>query len=90
MTEPHDGTSGPASDAPASDQVQVDHGDAVVPDADEAASVADLAPEDPPADAPATGDPDKKPAVAAPVPAHGEMASQEQLDEGEAAVEAGS
>jgi hypothetical protein len=67
--------------------IEVDHGDAVVPDADDAASVEDLVPEDPPADAPATGNPDKKPSVAPPVPAHGEMASQEQLDEGDAAVE---
>src|SRR4051794_17637144 len=61
--------------------------DPEVPDADDAATSADLAPPDPPAEAP-TGPPtDKKPAVAAPVPAHGEMASMEQLDEGERAVE---
>src|SRR3954463_12865488 len=61
--------------------------DPEVPDADDAATSADLAPPDPPAEAP-TGPPTrKKPAVGAPVPAHGEMASQEQLDEGERAVE---
>jgi hypothetical protein len=67
--------------------LDVEHGDASVPDSDDAADVDDLLPEDPPTDAPATGDPNKKPAVAAPVPAHGEMASQEQLDEGDEAVE---
>lgn len=67
--------------------IEIRDGDAVVPDAEEAASASDLLPEDPPGDAEATGDPDKKPAVAPPVPAHGEMASQAQLDEGDAAVE---
>lgn len=59
-----------------------------MPDADDAAGVADIVPDDPPADAPTIGDPDKKPAVAAPVPAHGEMASAEQLAEGAGAVDA--
>ncbi|HWJ63042.1 MAG TPA: hypothetical protein VNS19_13825 [Acidimicrobiales bacterium] len=68
--------------------IEIDHGDAVVPDAGDAARARDLLPEDPPADAPATGDPDKKPAVSPPVPAHGEMASQEQLREGAIAAEA--
>jgi hypothetical protein len=61
---------------------------APLPDADEAPDAEDLVPEAPPAEAPMVGDPDKKPAVAAPVPAHGEMASAEQLAEGEKAVEA--
>ena len=68
--------------------IQVERGDAVVPGAEDAATAADLAPEEPPASMPATGDPNKKPAVSPPVPAHGEMASQEQLDEGDRAVEA--
>ncbi|HRW39361.1 MAG TPA: hypothetical protein P5254_16810 [Aquihabitans sp.] len=68
--------------------VEVQGGDAVLPDADEAPTAADLAPEEPPSDAPATGDPDKKPAVSPPVPAHGEVASYEQLAEGDRAVEA--
>ena len=67
--------------------VEVEGGDAVVPDADDAADHEDLLPEDPPADLPATGDPDKKPAVSPPVPAHGEMASQEQLREAALAAE---
>ena len=62
-------------------------GNAPMPDASEAPDAEDLAPEDPPEAAPSVGNPDKKPAVAAPVPAHGEMASHEQLAEGEAAVE---
>lgn len=68
--------------------IRTEGGDAVVPDAADASVAADLVPEDPPASAPATGDPDKKPSVSPPVPAHGEMASQEQLDEGDRAVEA--
>ena len=68
--------------------IEVERGNAVVPDAADAATADDLAPEEPPRGAPATGDPDKKPAVSPPVPAHGEMASQEQLDEGDRAVEA--
>jgi hypothetical protein len=59
-----------------------------LPDAGEAATAADLAPAEPPAAAPAIGDPDKKPAVPAPVPAHGEVASMGQLQEAEEAVEA--
>jgi hypothetical protein len=70
--------------------IETEHGDAAVPDAEDAATSDDLLPEDPPADAPATGDPDKKPSVRPPVPAHGEMASQEQIREAvEAAEEAG-
>jgi hypothetical protein len=61
---------------------------APLPDADEAPDAEDLVPKAPPSEAPMVGDPDKKPAVAAPVPAHGEMASAEQLAEGEKAVEA--
>lgn len=53
-----------------------------VPDADHASRAEDLLPEPPPENAPATGDPDKKSALGAPVPAHGALASTEQLDEG--------
>lgn len=67
--------------------IETDHGDAVVPDADDAATSEDLEPEDPPEDAPATGDPDKKPSVRPPVPAHGEMASREQIQEAVRAAE---
>lgn len=67
--------------------VQIEQGDAVVPDAEDAPTRDDLAPEDPPEEAPATGDPDKKTAVSAPIPAHGEMASAEQLKEATAAAE---
>src|SRR5688500_5942812 len=67
--------------------IEVEDGNAVVPDAEDAPTKDDLAPEDPPADAPATGDPDKKPAVSPPVPAHGEMASQEQIREAVLAAE---
>jgi hypothetical protein len=61
--------------------VEVDDGDAVVPDAGSAPDKDDLKPEDPPVDGPAEGDPDKTSAVPPPVPAHGEMASAEQLEE---------
>src|SRR5690606_12058237 len=61
--------------------VDVIKGDAVVPDADQAPDKDELKPEDPPASAPAEGDPNKASAVAAPVPAHGEMASREQIQE---------
>lgn len=61
--------------------------DPKIPDADEALSSRDLAPPEPPEGAPTGPATNKKPAVAAPVPAHGEMASKEQLDEGERAVE---
>src|SRR3954469_25904497 len=62
--------------------------DPELPDAADAARAEDLVPEDPPADAPTDRKlADHKPAVDAPVPAHGEMASMEQLDEGERAVE---
>lgn len=67
--------------------VEIEGGDAVVPDPEDAATSEDLVPDDPPAGAPATGDPDKKPAVAPPVPAHGEMASQEQIREAVLAAE---
>jgi hypothetical protein len=59
-----------------------------MPDADDAPKADDLAPDAPSAEAPMVGDPDKKTAVEAPVPAHGEMASAEQLAEGEKAVDA--
>lgn len=68
--------------------LHVEGGSAVLPDADDAADLEDLAPEEPPTGAPATGDPDKKPAVPAPVAAHGEMASQDQLGLADEAVEA--
>lgn len=61
--------------------VDVVDGDAVLPDADEAPESDELKPGDPPAGAPAEGDPAKKSAVAPPVPAHGEMASPEQIRE---------
>jgi hypothetical protein len=76
-----------ASDPHPQAPIDIEHGDAIVPDADDAATAADLAPEDPPADAPAIGDPDKKPSVSPPVPAHGEMASQEQIREAVIAAE---
>ncbi len=60
-------------------------GNAVVPDAEDALTKDDLAPEDPPAAAPAIGDPDKK-RDPRPIPAHGEMASREQLREAVLAV----
>src|SRR3954452_16846138 len=59
-----------------------------LPDAQDAPRADDLTPDDPPEDAPTGAPTDKKPAVEAPVPAHGEMASAEQLAEGERAVEA--
>src|SRR3954462_1106012 len=61
--------------------------DPQLPDPDEAPSAEDLVPAEPPAGATSGAPTRKKPAVGAPVPAHGEMASQEQLDEGERAVE---
>jgi hypothetical protein len=67
--------------------IDIEHGSAVVPDADDAATKEDLAPEDPSDAAPAIGDPDKKPAVGPPVPAHGEMASREQIREAVLAAE---
>jgi NADH-quinone oxidoreductase subunit C len=51
----------------------------------EAPAAEQLVPEAPPADAPTTGDADRKPAVEAPAPTHGESASAEQLEEGEVA-----
>ena len=53
----------------------------------EAKSAEEMAPEDPPAEAPITETSDVKPAVEAPVDTHGEVASHEQLAEGEKAVE---
>ena len=67
--------------------VEVVDGDAVVPDAEEAPDREDLKPADPPAAAPVEGDPDKKSAVAPPVPAHGEMASPELIREAARAAE---
>ena len=63
------------------------HANPTLPDPDDAPSAEDLVPADPPGDAPTGDDIGRKPAVAAPVPAHGEMASAEQLDEGARAVE---
>lgn len=60
---------------------RIEGGDAVLPDAEDAPTSDDLVPEDPPADAPVTGGADQKTAVGPPVPAHGEMASQEQIRE---------
>lgn len=77
-----------SDDRPDPTELRTEHGDARLPDAEDAAEVEDLAAEDPPEGAPATGDPDKKPSVRAPVPAHGEMASQDQLAEAAEAVEA--
>jgi hypothetical protein len=67
--------------------IEVRGGDAVVPDAEDAPTKDDLVPEDPPSDAPAIGDADKKPSVGPPVPAHGEMASHEQIREAVLAAE---
>ncbi len=61
--------------------------DPELPDADDAADAADLVPEDPPPQAPRLEHGDHKPAVKSPVPAHGELASADQLAEGERAVE---
>ena len=61
--------------------------EAELPDADDAADAEDLVPDDPPARAPRGDHDDNKPAVKAPVPAHGELASADQLAEGERAVE---
>lgn len=62
-------------------ELRIEDGDAVVPDEQDLPTHEDLAPEEPSAAAPATGDPEKKSAVPAPVPAHGEMASREQIRE---------
>ncbi|MCU1369305.1 MAG: hypothetical protein JWO77_499 [Ilumatobacteraceae bacterium] len=67
--------------------IEIEGGSAVVPDAEDAATKEDLAPEEPSAAAPAIGDPDKKPSVGPPVPAHGEMASREQIREAVFAAE---
>jgi hypothetical protein len=67
--------------------LETEDGNAVVPDAEDAATAEDLAPEEPSEAAPAIGDPDKKPSVSPPVPAHGEMASQEQIREAVIAAE---
>lgn len=79
----------PGEDAPAegADAGSGTDAPAAVPDAEAAPAAAELTPDAPPTDAAATGDPDKKAAAAAPIPAHGEMASQDQLDEGERAAE---
>lgn len=61
--------------------------DPELPDPEDAPRAEDLTPPEPPEGAPVAGDPDQKPAVKAPVPAHGEMASSDQLNEGERAVE---
>jgi hypothetical protein len=61
--------------------------DPELPDAADAAEAEDLVPDDPPGAAPRLGHGDHKPAVKAPVPAHGEMASADQLAEGERAVD---
>lgn len=66
---------------------KIEGGDAVLPDAEDAPTSDDLVPEDPPADAPVTGDADQKTAVGPPVPAHGEMASREQIREAALAEE---
>ena len=59
-----------------------------LPDSEDAATADDLVPEDPPGDTPVRADRRTKTAVKAPVNAHGEMASAEQLAEGERAVDA--
>ncbi len=76
----------PNADQPTRDIV-VERGNAVVPDSEDAPRKDDLLPEDPPDAMPAEGDPDKKSAVAPPVPAHGEMASREQIQEAARAAE---
>jgi short-subunit dehydrogenase len=76
-----------ADDTSSDTDLHVEGGDAVVPDAEDAATKDELVPDAPPAEAPAIGDPDKKAAVAAPVPAHGEMASKEQMREAVLAAE---
>lgn len=58
-----------------------------MPDPDDAPTAGDLLPEDPPENVPTADPTDRKPAVKAPVPTHGEMASREQLEEGERAVD---
>lgn len=58
-----------------------------MPDPADAPTADDLLPDEPPADAPTADPTDRKPAVKPPVPTHGEMASREQLDEGERAVD---
>lgn len=67
--------------------IEIEDGSAVVPDAEDAARAEDLAPEEPSEGAPAIGDPNKKPSVSPPVPAHGEMASREQIREAVLAAE---
>lgn len=75
------------TDADDPTELHVEGGSAVLPDADDAPTAEDLRPEEPPAGAPAIGDPDKKAAIASPVPAHGEMASREQIREAVLAAE---
>lgn len=60
---------------------------APMPDAEDAPRAEDLIPDEPPANAPMIGDPAKKTAIDAPVPAHGLSASPEQRAEGERAEE---
>jgi hypothetical protein len=67
--------------------IEIMDGDAIVPDAEDAPTKDDLAPEDPSAAAPAIGDPEKTPSVGPPVPAHGEMASKKQIREAVLAAE---
>lgn len=69
--EPRDRTDRPNADA--------------VPDAADAPRAEDLLPDEPPDEAPVTGDPNKKTAVESPIPSHGMSASSEQLAEGERA-----
>lgn len=73
-------------DQPSRD-VEVQRGDAVVPDSADAPRKDDLVPEDPPDALPAEGDPDATSAVAPPIPAHGEMASPELIREATRAAE---
>jgi hypothetical protein len=72
---------------PGDAEVDVVDGDAVVPDAADAPDKDDLKPDAPPPGAPAEGDLDKTSAVDPPVPAHGEMASPEQIREATRAAE---
>lgn len=67
-------------------ELHVEGGSARV-DEDDLPDADDLRPDDPPADAPTRGDRDARSAISAPVPAHGEMASGEQLDEATTAAE---
>lgn len=68
-------------------ELHTEDGSAVLPDADDAATEDDLRSEEPSSAAPAIGDPDKKTAIAPPVPAHGELASKDQIREAVLAAE---